>query len=80
MLTYNGEPLPAYEGETVAAALFAHAIYAGRLSSGVEEQRGYYCGMGICWDCVMIVDGRRSIRTCRVMVADGMTLETQRDR
>jgi hypothetical protein len=39
--------------------------------------RGLYCGMGVCFDCVMIVDSIPNTRTCMAWVADGMIVERQ---
>jgi aerobic-type carbon monoxide dehydrogenase small subunit (CoxS/CutS family) len=59
-IVVDGAPVPAYEGESVAAALLA----AGRPSR-------MYCGIGLCFACVVPVDGRR-VRTCQTPVRDGM--------
>ena len=75
----DGKPVPAREGETVAAAMIAAGLCSSRITSGTGEERGYYCGMGVCWECVMVVDGRRSVRTCRTFARPGMRVETQVD-
>lgn len=75
----DGKPVPAREGETVAAAMIAAGLLASRITASTGERRGYYCGMGLCWDCVMVVDGQRSVRTCRTFARPGMCVETQVD-
>jgi hypothetical protein len=76
--TFDGQDLPAYEGETVAAALLA----AGRRAFGSTGRRGaprgLFCGMGVCFDCLVCIDGRPNQRACRVPVADGMRVESQK--
>jgi len=68
---FDGRPIAALEGETVAAALSAAGIVAfRRTASGAP--RGLYCGMGACFDCVVTVDGRIGQRACLTKVADGM--------
>ncbi|MGA8195242.1 MAG: FAD-dependent oxidoreductase, partial [Acetobacteraceae bacterium] len=68
---FDATPIPALEGETVAAALSAAGILAfRRTASGVP--RGLHCGMGACFDCVVTVDGRIGQRACMTRVADGM--------
>jgi glycine/D-amino acid oxidase-like deaminating enzyme len=70
-IQYDGRPIPALEGETIAAALSAAGIVAfRRTSSGAP--RGLHCGMGACFDCVVSVDGRIGQRACMTKVADGM--------
>lgn len=75
----DGRPIPAREGETVAAAMIAAGLLSSRITAAAGERRGYYCGMGVCWECVMVVDGQRSIRTCRTFARPGMCVETQVD-
>ena len=66
-------PIPALEGETIAAALSAAGIVAfRRTASGAP--RGLHCGMGACFDCVVTVDGRIGQRACMTKVADGMVV------
>ena len=74
----DGLPIQAYEGESVAAALLASGVRTFRITGRREEPRGPYCGMGVCFECVMEVDGRPNVRTCRLPVRDGMRLATQR--
>lgn len=77
-ITFDGETLGAYPGETVATALLA----AGRRRTGVSgrrgEPRGLYCGMGLCWECVVVVDGRPNQRACTALATPGLRVETQR--
>jgi len=74
----DGKPVPAREGETVAAAMIAAGLHSSSITVA-GEGRGYYCGMGVCWECVMVVDGRRSVRTCKTSALPGMRVETQVD-
>ncbi len=70
---FDGQPIAALEGETIAAALSAAGIVAfRRTASGAP--RGLYCGMGACFDCVVTVDGRIGQRACLTKVAEGMTV------
>lgn len=70
-IQFDGQPIAALEGETVAAALSAAGIVAfRRTASGAP--RGLYCGMGACFDCVVSVDGRIGQRACLTKIADGM--------
>lgn len=74
----DGRPLRAFEGETVAAALLAAGRRALRTTSRRGEPRGMYCGIEVCFDCVMIIDGRPNVRTCQTPVRAGLRVEAQR--
>ncbi|HEY1413461.1 MAG TPA: (2Fe-2S)-binding protein, partial [Rhodopila sp.] len=68
---FDGQPVEALEGETIAAALSAAGITTFRHTpSGAP--RGLFCGMGACFDCVVTVDGRIGQRACLTRVAAGM--------
>lgn len=74
----DGRPFRAFEGETVAAALLAAGRRALRTTSRRGEPRGVYCGIGVCFDCVMTIDGRPNVRTCQTPVRAGLRVEAQR--
>jgi D-hydroxyproline dehydrogenase subunit gamma len=76
VLTLDGRPVTAYEGESVAALLLAEGIIATRVTRG-GEPRGVYCGMGVCFDCLVVVDGVPNTRACVTWVRDGMSVERQ---
>lgn len=75
--TFNGEELTGYEGETVATALLASGYRDFRLTFYEGESRGLFCGMGSCFDCLVVVDGQPSARACMTRVRDGMTVARQ---
>ncbi|MEW6552957.1 MAG: (2Fe-2S)-binding protein [Actinomycetota bacterium] len=72
----DGEPVPAREGEPVAAALYAVGIRTTRYSPRSGEPRGPFCMIGRCTECAMTVDGVPNVRTCLTAVRDGMEVET----
>ena len=69
---FEGEPLVAYHGETVGAALMAAGIMAFRITRQGAKPRGIFCGIGICFDCLVVVDGRPNVRACVTPVTPGM--------
>ncbi len=73
----DGKPVTAYEGETVAAALMAAGITVFRHTAKQGTPRGIYCGMGICFDCLMTVDGIPNVRTCVTYARPGMKVQVQ---
>src|SRR5215203_7079252 len=74
-LSFDGREIEALEGETIAAALAASGIVTVRQArSGAP--RGPFCGMGVCFDCLVTVDGRPSQRACLTKVAAGMDVRS----
>lgn len=67
----------ACEGESVAAALFAAGHRELRFTPRENGPRGYFCGMGLCYDCIMTIDGRPNIRACMTPVREGLRVESQ---
>ena len=76
VLTLDGRPVTAYEGESVAALLLAEGIIATRVTRG-GEPRGVYCGMGVCFDCLVVVDDVPNTRACMTWVREGMRVQRQ---
>ncbi|MDR6154734.1 glycine/D-amino acid oxidase-like deaminating enzyme/bacterioferritin-associated ferredoxin [Acidovorax delafieldii] len=72
---YDGQPIEAIEGETLAAALAANGLNQMRHTRS-GERRGLYCGMGACFECVVTVDGRSSQRACLTKAADGQQVRS----
>lgn len=75
-LTVDGETITARAGETLAAALLAHSGSATRTTQTGAE-RAAYCMMGVCFDCVVEVDGQPNTQACMVQVRDGMEVRRQ---
>ena len=61
--TFEGQPLEGRYGESLAAALMAAGIRGFRRTRGGAE-RGIFCGMGVCQDCLVQVDGQANQRAC----------------
>ena len=77
MIEFEGRAIEAMPGESVAAALIANGHYNLR-SAEDGSQRGVLCGIGVCWECRCIIDGRINTRACLVEVKPGMTIRRQR--
>lgn len=75
LITVDGCSIPAYAGETIAAALYAAGIHSWRVSRQ-GERRGLLCGMGICYDCLLSVNGNPHVRACQELVKDGQVIVT----
>lgn len=76
-LTFDGRPVPAREGDTVAVALLASGIRSTRTTARSGAPRGPYCMMGACFECLAIVDGVPNVQTCLTSVRAGMRVERQ---
>jgi D-hydroxyproline dehydrogenase subunit gamma len=72
----DGAPVTAYEGETVATVLIADGEPAIRRTRK-GSTRGLFCGIGVCFECLAVVDGIPNTRACMTFVRDGMTIEHQ---
>ena len=75
-LLLDGRAVTAYEGESVAALLLAEGHVATRVTRG-GEPRGVFCGMGVCHDCLVVVDGIPNTRACVTWVREGMNVRRQ---
>ena len=76
-LTVDGKAVAARSGDTVAAALLAAGIDHCRTTPVTGAPRAPYCLMGVCFDCLVTIDGVGSRQACLVPVRDGMKVETQ---
>ena len=76
-ISFKDRPVAALEGETVAAALTAAGIRTLRTDDR-GTPRGVFCGMGVCFDCLVRIDGRPNQRACMTKVAPGMRVEPER--
>ncbi|WP_455290004.1 (2Fe-2S)-binding protein [Cupriavidus necator] len=75
----DGHTVPAAPGETVLSVL--SAVGLRRLSRNDNQQlAGSYCGMGVCYCCLVRIDGRYKRRACQTLVRSGMTVETVSNR
>ena len=71
-LFVDGREIAAFAGETIATALLAAGIRAMRETGREQAPRGLFCGMGVCFECLVSVDGRPNVRACVTPVVDGM--------
>lgn len=76
-ITVDGQPVAARTGDSVAVALMAAGIDRCRTTPVTGTPRAPYCLMGVCFDCLVTVDGVGSRQACLVPVRQGMKVETQ---
>ena len=76
--TFDGAVLEGYEGEPVAAALHANGIRVLGHSHKDNRPRGFYCAIGNCSSCKMVVNGEANVRVCVEPLRPGMVVQAQK--
>ena len=75
-VTIDGRPVTAGAGDSVAAVLIAENVKVTRVSAVSGAPRAPYCMMGVCFECLVTIDGTGNRQGCLVQVAEGMAIET----
>ncbi|MCV9934818.1 (2Fe-2S)-binding protein [Boseaceae bacterium BT-24-1] len=75
--TFDGRRMTARAGDTVAAALLVNGVAACRETPVSAARRGPYCLMGVCFDCLVVIDGVGNRQACLTPLREGMAVETQ---
>ncbi|MGC5779347.1 (2Fe-2S)-binding protein [Methylobacterium sp. NFXW15] len=72
----DGQPVAAAPGDTVATALLLAGIGPFRRTMRSGTPRAAYCGMGVCFECLVAIDGVGNRQACLEPVRDGMVIVT----
>ena len=75
--TFDGESISAITGQSVAAALLAANQRALGKTRFNNNERGVFCGIGVCFDCLVVIDGITNQRACLIEARPGMKVQTQ---
>ncbi|KQO83458.1 (2Fe-2S)-binding protein [Rhizobium sp. Leaf262] len=75
-ITVNGQRTPAHPGESLAAALLASG-HGGFRRTQSGKLRAPYCNMGVCYECLVTVDGQSGQRSCLIPVRADMVVELE---
>jgi predicted molibdopterin-dependent oxidoreductase YjgC len=75
-VTIDGQPVEAYAGETVAAVLMVSGHFAFQQHETTGLPASLFCGMGVCFNCLVTIDGVPNLRACVTPVTAGMIIET----
>jgi predicted molibdopterin-dependent oxidoreductase YjgC len=75
--SFDGKRMEGYEGQPIAMALHANGVRVYRETPDMKRTRGFFCAIGKCSSCFMVVDGTPNVRTCVTPLAAGMKVETQ---
>jgi D-hydroxyproline dehydrogenase subunit gamma len=76
--TIDGQNAQAFAGDTVAAALLLAGVGHCRTTPVSGAKRAPYCIMGVCFECLVTIDGVGNRQGCLVPVAEGMQIEIQK--
>ena len=76
-MTFEGEELLGRHGDTVAAALLAGNHWQFRTTTVSDAPRGPFCMMGVCFECLVEIDGVANRQACMTEVSDGMAIKRQ---
>lgn len=74
---FDGSRVTAVPGQTVGAALWAAGVRSWRTTRGAGAPRGLFCGIGVCFDCLVTIDGTPNRRACVVPARPDMQITTQ---
>ena len=77
VITFDGQRVPVRPGQSVGAALVSAGIRSWRTTRKNGRPRGLFCGIGICYDCLVMVDGAPNQLACQVQAEAGMAVTTQ---
>ncbi len=75
-ICFDGQSIEARDGDSVAAALLAAGITQTRTTAVSGAPRAPYCLMGICFECLVEIDGVQNVQACMVEVAEGMVIRS----
>jgi predicted molibdopterin-dependent oxidoreductase YjgC len=76
-LNFEGEVIQARQHLSVAAALLESGIKHFRDTPVTHSARSPYCMMGVCFDCLLIIDGLPNQQSCMTQVREGMVIQRQ---
>ncbi len=76
-VTLNGHKINAAKGMTVAALALSQNLPYTRTTPVSGARRAPFCMMGVCYDCLMMIDGIPNQRACATLLSEGMRIETQ---
>ena len=79
-LNFEGKQLAGKVGESVATAILAGSAVHSGTSPVTGRRKSPYCLMGICFECLMEIDGVPNQRACMVLVRPGMSVRRQMSR
>ena len=74
---FNDQEVVGLSGQSVGAALLANDERILRKTRFNAKGRGVFCGIGVCFDCLVVIDGLANQRACITEIKSGMKVQTQ---
>ena len=74
-ISFDGQTLEGQDGQSIGGILLANGQRTWRTAAGAE--RGIFCGIGICQDCVVTVNGTEGVRSCQRTACEGDVVERE---
>lgn len=78
-ITVDGVTATGALGQSLAGVILASGTLGFRRASVHGTTRGVFCGIGVCYDCLVEVNGHRDVRACQRRARDGDEVVTQHD-
>ena len=75
--TFDDQTITAISGQSIGAALLAANQRTLRKTRSNNKDRGIFCGIGVCFDCLVVVDGVSNQRACLIEAKPGMKVQRQ---
>ncbi|MFT2817288.1 (2Fe-2S)-binding protein [Leifsonia sp. A12D58] len=78
-ITVDGETTTGVTGQSLAGVILGSGTLGFRRTSANNAPRGVFCGIGVCFDCLVEVNGQRDVRACQRRASSGDVVVTQHD-
>ncbi len=78
-LTVDGEMITGVLGQSIAGIIMAGDRLGFRHTAKLNRPRGVFCGIGVCFDCLVEVNGLSDVRACQRKASDGDVVVTRHD-
>ncbi len=76
-ISVDGETLTGLAGQSIAGVMLASGRMSWRTTAVRRRPRGVFCGIGVCFDCLVTVNGVRDVRACQRVAHEGDTVIVQ---
>ncbi|PPF84029.1 proline dehydrogenase [Pseudoclavibacter sp. RFBJ3] len=76
-ITVDGEAVEGLEGQSIAGVLLGSGRVSWRETAVAGKPRGLFCGIGVCFDCLVTVDGVPDVRACQRRACEGDEVSSQ---
>lgn len=78
-IMFDGTMVAGVRGQTIAGVLLGSGVLAWRTTSANQSPRGIFCGIGVCFDCLIVVNDLPDVRACQRRASEGDIVTTQYD-